>query len=392
MSQPSSTPVSKSLSFWEKNLLGVPLSEVPSLIPGFLFVVLLAWLSKWLGEFIGVDLLGFDKSPISPVMMALLLGLILGAILAIPKSFTPGFRFAVKKILRLGIILLGIRLTIFDVFKLGLIGIPIVVICILGALLITTTINKRLKLPERLGTLIAVGTSICGVSAILATGPAIDAEDKETAYAVAVITVFGIMATLFYPYLVNELFAGNAVSAGLFLGTAIHDTSQVVGSASVYADVFAQPLALDVATVTKLVRNVFMVLVIPFMAYYYGRRTNDQSPSADKKTNILKLLPLFILGFLALAVLRSLGDAGINLSASAFGIWNAESWGSLISTVKSWASNFLVIALAGVGLSTDFQSFKGLGIKPFIVGLGAALAVGVISYVAISLLGSYVTF
>ena len=392
MSQPSSTPVSKSLSFWEKNLLGVPLSEVPSLIPGFLFVVLLAWLSKWLGEFIGVDLLGFDKSPISPVMMALLLGLILGAILAIPKSFTPGFRFAVKKILRLGIILLGIRLTIFDVFKLGLIGIPIVVICILGALLITTTINKRLKLPERLGTLIAVGTSICGVSAILATGPAIDAEDKETAYAVAVITVFGIMATLFYPYLVNGLFAGNAVSAGLFLGTAIHDTSQVVGSASVYADVFAQPLALDVATVTKLVRNVFMVLVIPFMAYYYGRRTNDQSPSADKKTNILKLLPLFILGFLALAVLRSLGDAGINLSASAFGIWNAESWGSLISTVKSWASNFLVIALAGVGLSTDFQSFKGLGIKPFIVGLGAALAVGVISYVAISLLGSYVTF
>jgi len=349
-------------------------------------------LSKWLGEFIGVDLLGFDKSPISPVMVALLLGLILGAILAIPKSFTPGFRFAVKKILRLGIILLGIRLTIFDVFKLGLIGIPIVVICILGALLITTTINKRLKLPERLGTLIAVGTSICGVSAILATGPAIDAEDKETAYAVAVITVFGIMATLFYPYLVNELFAGNAVSAGLFLGTAIHDTSQVVGSASVYADVFAQPLALDVATVTKLVRNVFMVLVIPFMAYYYGRRTNDQSPSADKKTKFLKLLPLFILGFLALAVLRSLGDAGINLSASAFGIWNAESWGSLISTVKSWASNFLVIALAGVGLSTDFQSFKGLGIKPFIVGLGAALAVGVISYVAISLLGSYVTF
>ena len=392
MSQPSSTPVSKSLSFWEKNLLGVPLSEAPSLIPGFLFVVLLAWLSKWLGEFIGVDLLGFDKSPISPVMMALLLGLILGAILAIPKSFTPGFRFAVKKILRLGIILLGIRLTIFDVFKLGLIGIPIVVICILGALLITTTINKRLKLPERLGTLIAVGTSICGVSAILATGPAIDAEDKETAYAVAVITVFGIMATLFYPYLVNVLFAGNAVSAGLFLGTAIHDTSQVVGSASVYADVFAQPLALDVATVTKLVRNVFMVLVIPFMAYYYGRRTNDQSPSADKKTKFLKLLPLFILGFLALAVLRSLGDAGINLSASAFGIWNAESWGSLISTVKSWASNFLVIALAGVGLSTDFQSFKGLGIKPFIVGLGAALAVGVISYAAISLLGSYVTF
>ncbi|MFA9406729.1 MAG: YeiH family protein [Anaerolineales bacterium] len=392
MSQTNSTPASKSLSFWEKNLLGVPLSEVPGLIPGVIFAVLLAWLSKWLSEFIGVNLLGFNKSPVSPVMIALLLGLVLGAILTIPKAFTPGFRFAVKKLLRLGIILLGIRLTIFDVFRLGIIGIPIVVICILGALLITTTINKRLNLPERLGTLIAVGTSICGVSAILATGAAIDAEEKETAYAVAVITIFGLLATIFYPYLANELFAGNAVSVGLFLGTSVHDTSQVVGSASVYADVFGQPLALDVATVTKLVRNVFMALVIPFMAYYYGRKRNEQSPSADKKTNILKFLPLFILGFLALAVFRSLGDAGINLTGYAYGLWNAESWGSLISTVKSWASNFLIIALAGVGLSTNFKLFKGMGIKPFIVGLSAALAVGVISFIAISLLGRYVTF
>lgn len=392
MPNSSSDPPSNSLSAWEKNLLGIPFSEIPTLIPGVVIVVMLAWLSKWLGEFIGINLLGFDTSPISPVMMALLLGLILSAALSMPGAFTPGFRFAVKKILRLGIILLGIRLTLFDVFKLGALGIPIVVICILAALLITTTINKSLKLPDRLGTLIAVGTSICGVSAILATGPAIDAEEEETAYAVAVITVFGILATLLYPYLANQLFSGNAVSAGLFLGTSVHDTSQVIGSASVYADVFDQALALDVATVTKLVRNVFMGLVIPTMAYYYGRRTNEQNRSTERNTNILKLLPLFILGFLALAVIRSVGDAGINLGASAFGIWNAESWAALISTVKSWAANFLIIALAGVGLSTNFKSFKGLGIKPFIVGLTAALAVGAISVIAISLFGSSVTF
>ncbi|MEE9508192.1 MAG: putative sulfate exporter family transporter [Anaerolineales bacterium] len=383
---------SPKLSFWERNLFGMTISELPGLLPGLVVVVALAWSSIGLSKYLGVNLLGFEKSPISPVMLALLLGLIIGAIVSIPTTFTPGIRFSVKKILRFGIILLGIRLTIFDVFKLGAMGVPIVMICILGALFITTTISKRLQLPERLGTLIAVGTSICGVSAILATGPAIDADEKESAYAVAVITVFGLLATLFYPYIVNAVFAGDAVRAGLFLGTSVHDTSQVVGSASVYADVFGQSLALDVATVTKLVRNVFMALVIPFMAFYYGRRTSAQASGESKKTNILKLFPLFILGFLTFAALRSIGDASINLGNSAFGLWTENSWTSLISTVKTWAGNFLVVALAGVGLSTNFQSFKGLGFKPFFVGLISALAVGGVSFIAITLLGSYVSF
>ncbi len=383
---------SPKLSFWERNLFGMTISELPGLLPGLVVVVALAWSSIGLSKYLGVNLLGFEKSPISPVMLALLLGLIIGAIFSIPTTFTPGIRFSVKKILRFGIILLGIRLTIFDVFKLGAMGVPIVMICILGALFITTTISKRLQLPERLGTLIAVGTSICGVSAILATGPAIDADEKESAYAVAVITVFGLLATLFYPYIVNAVFAGDAVRAGLFLGTSVHDTSQVVGSASVYADVFGQSLALDVATVTKLVRNVFMALVIPFMAFYYGRRTSAQASGESKKTNILKLFPLFILGFLTFAALRSIGDASINLGNSAFGLWTENSWTSLISTVKTWAGNFLVVALAGVGLSTNFQSFKGLGFKPFFVGLVSALAVGGVSFIAITLLGSYVSF
>jgi len=185
----------RKLSPWEKNLLGVPVNDVPKLIPGLIGVSILAWFSIWLGKFVGETLLGFDKSPISPVMLAILLGLIISALMPLPAFLKPGLSFSVKKVLRLGIILLGIRLTIFDVFRLGLYGIPIVVICIIGALVITTQINKWLKLPQRLGALIAVGTSICGVSAIVATSPAIEAEEEETAYAVAVITIFGLLAT-----------------------------------------------------------------------------------------------------------------------------------------------------------------------------------------------------
>jgi uncharacterized integral membrane protein (TIGR00698 family) len=379
------------MSFWEKNLLGVTVDEVLQLPPGLLTAVLLAWLSVWLSNYVGVRLMGFEKTPISAVMMAILLGLIIGNTVPLPESLKPGFTFAVKKVLRVGIILLGIRLSIFDVFRLGALGVPIVLLCILGALFFTTRLNKWLKLPERLGALIAVGTSICGVSAIVATGPAINAKDEEVTYAVSVITIFGIIATLVYPYAANVIFTGDPVKAGLFLGTSIHDTSQVTGAALVFSDVFSLPRSLDVATVTKLVRNVFMVAVIPFMAFYYTRKIAGQG-EPEGKIGFAKLLPLFIIGFLACAALRSIGDVGISAGGNAFGLWDSVAWKSIYGFIKDWAVNFLVVALAGVGLSTRFRILKGLGIEPFVVGLGAALIVGVVSFVAISLLGTFVTF
>ena len=375
----------------ERNLFGVPAAQIPQLLPGLLVAGLVAWFSVWLSEYIGVTLLGFDKTPVSAVMLAILLGLVLGAVVPMPRVLQPGLGFTVKKVLRLGIILLGIRLTIFDVFRLGAYGVPIVLFCILGALLVATHINKWLKLPERLGALIAVGTSICGVSAIVATGPAIDAKDEEVAYAVAVITIFGLFATIVYPYLANGLFPDEALRAGLFLGTSVHDTSQVVGAAKAYADVFSAPDALDVATVTKLVRNVFMAIVIPFATLWYSRRAQGQGKSGGTEISFVKLLPLFVVGFLALAIIRSIGDAGINTGGTAFGLWDSAGWEDLHGSVKGWAENLMVVALAGVGLSTNFRAFKGLGIKPFLAGLGAALIVGIVSFVAISLLGSLVT-
>ena len=294
--------------------------------------------------------------------------------------------------LRLGIILLGIRLSIFQRTEIWRAGCAHCARVYFGRPHRHDPLNRWLGLPERLGALVAVGTSICGVSAIVATGPAIDADDEEIAYAVAVITIFGIFATLVYPYVAHKIFGGDAVKVGLFLGTAIHDTSQVTGAALVYADVFSLPRALDVATVTKLVRNVFMAAVIPFMAFYYARKVARQGESARQKTQFRKLFPLFIVGFIAFALLRSIGDAGINTGGSAFGIWDSTTWESIYGTVKDWAIICLVVALAAVGLSTKFGTLKRLGARPFIVGLGAALAVGVISFFAISLLGTFVTY
>jgi uncharacterized membrane protein YadS len=123
MSESSPT---RRISTWEKNLLGVKINELPQLIPGLFAVAILTWLSFWLSNLIGVRWMGFDKSPISPVLVAIILGMAIGTAIPLPKSLTPGLQFSIKKILRFGIILLGIRLTIFDVFKLGAFGVPIV--------------------------------------------------------------------------------------------------------------------------------------------------------------------------------------------------------------------------------------------------------------------------
>ena len=381
----------RQMSALEKNLFGTRIDQLHLLLPGLLMAALLAWVSISLCQWIGCTLMGFEKTPISAVTMAILLGLIINNAAPLPQLLRPGLTFAIKKVLRLGIIMLGIRLSFFDVLKLGITGVPIVLSCILGALLLTSFLSKWLKLPERLGTLIAVGTSICGVSAIVATGPAIDAEDKEVAYAVSVITIFGIFATFVYPYAAYAIFGGNPVTSGLFLGTAIHDTSQVTGAALVFADAFSLPRAVEVAMVTKLVRNVFMALVIPFMAFYYARRTSTSEGFEGKRTRIAKLLPLFVVGFLLVAAFRSIGDAGINAGGKALGLWDSAAWKGIHGFIKGWAVNLLVVALAGVGLNTSARILRGLGLKPFVVGLGAALAVGVISVLAISILGIFVT-
>jgi uncharacterized membrane protein YadS len=183
---------------------------------------------------------------------------------------------------------------------------------------------------------------------------------------------------------------------GLFLGASIHETAQVAASGMIYDQTFSPttyPTALDVATVTKLVRNVMMAIVIPIMAFIYTKRrggiTKTNSESGLKK--VFKLFPLFLLGFLLMAILRSIGDAGIHDSGLAFGLWNEEAWVTIHKGIKEWSGYILAAAMAGVGLSTSFKAIKGLGLKPFYVGLFAATMVGVAAVIMAFLLGKYIS-
>ena len=377
----------------ENFFFGCTLQELPSLIPGVLLVVALVALSIILTNLLN-SMLGFTGL-ISFILVVIILGIVLRNLIPVPAICIPGITFSVKKLLRLGIILMGIRLSIFDVLKIGAWGIPIVLVCILTGLVLTVYFSRLLRIPERLATLVAVGTGICGVSAIVATAPGIDAKDEEVSYAVANITVFGLIALVTYPLVMHWVFHANTTMIGLFLGTSIHETAQVAASGLIYDQTFnavTYPTALDVATVTKLVRNVMMALIIPAMTFLYSKRAEDIQPghtSGFKKA--VQLFPIFIIGFLVMAILRSLGDSGLRASGTAFGLWDRAYWAAIHSGIKEWSGYFLATAMAGVGLSTSFKTMKGLGIKPFYVGLFAAIMVGVVAFIMVFALGRFIT-
>ncbi|MDP2659571.1 MAG: putative sulfate exporter family transporter [Dehalococcoidia bacterium] len=380
----------KQLSIWEDMLLGVPFKKAATLLPGLALAAVLVEAAIFISDQVN-RLLGY-QSLVSYITMAIILGLVVRNVIHVPEAFQPGVGFCLRKVLRLGIIMMGIRLSILDAARIGAWGIPIVLVAITTGLVATTYFTRLIKLSERLGVLIAVGTSICGVSAIAATAPAIGAKDEEVAYAVANITVFGIAAMFIYPYVAHYLFSGNAVLAGLFEGTSIHDTSQVTGAGLIYDQVFGSgaPSAANVAVITKLVRNIFMALVIPLMAVIYARRLASQGKSGGKVAPIWSLFPYFVLGFIGLAAIRSLGDAGLSRGALALWLWDSEAWQAITSSIAGWATYVLAAAVAGIGLGTGFETIKGLGMKPLFVGLLSALAVGVSSLVTVMVLGRYV--
>ena len=336
------------------------------------------------------------SSPVSGVPVAIVLGLLirnlaLGSGRA-TATLAPGLKLATTTVLRLGIVLVGIRLSLFDVLKLGLAGLPVVLAAIATGLLFVTWFNRRLGLPPRLGTLIAAGTSICGVTAIVSTAPAIEADEREVAYAVANVVLFGLFGMLAYPYLAHALLT-RSETIGLFLGTAVHDTSQVVGAALTYKQLYADDVVLRAATVTKLTRNIFLAAVIPLLTWMHVRATHAQAGASRKTTSWKTFVPVFVLGFLAMAVVRTIGDATLGSSGLAFGLWDARRWGSLTNTIGDfWASRiFLGTAMAAVGLNTSFAVFKGVGLKPFAVGFAGALVVGTVGMTMAILFGRFVS-
>ena len=388
----SKTDLTRQPRFIENLLLGTTFDQIPKLVPGVVLASVVVLVAAALAELIN-SALGFDGL-VSFILVAIVLGMGIRNTIGLDDRFTLGVQFALKKLLRLGIILLGIRLSIPDVLEIGIYGIPIVVGAVATGLVVAIAATRRLGLSDRLGTLIAIGTGICGATAIVAAAPGLKAKEEEVAYAVANITIFGIAAMLLYPFLGNLIFSGDIVNTGLFLGTSIHETAQVAGAGLIYDQSFnitATPSAADIAVVAKLVRNVLMVLVIPGITYLYARNLAKEGEETGTGTRIRDMVPVFIVGFLFRAAIRSIGDAGIDGGNSAFGLWGADMWKDLTHWTRTWAEYTLATAMAAVGLGTSINQLRGLGFKPFLVGIAAAVSVGVVSVGLVSVFGPLIS-
>ncbi len=352
---------------------------IKQIFPGVVLALIFFLFSQGINNVLAIEIFGTPKSPISTVLIAILLGILMG------NAFTPrpgmmvGLDFTQQYILKLGIIFLGIRLSFEEFLKFGSIAIPLIIACIVGVLILIKLLIKKVPISSKMSYLIAIGTSVCGATAIVATAPVIKAKKTEVAYAIANITLFGVIAMIVYPYFAEWFFNEDNLKAGLFLGTSIHETSQVAAAGLIYDQQFNSPETLNVATVTKLIRNTFLVVMIPLFAFLYNR-----GEIKNEKYSILSIFPYFVLGFIGMIIVRNLGDQLFSIESS-----NHYIWVNLIEYLKILATTFLTMAMAAVGISINLNELKSMGYKPFIVGLIAAVTVGFISLIYIETLSKF---
>ncbi len=339
---------------------------------GLALALLVAVAAGYAATWVGESLLGFARSPISDIMMAIIIGMIIANVMTLPEGIRDGLRFCASTVLRLGIMLLGIRLSLLGAGRFTLVALPFVIAAIGIGLITVRFLGQRLGLSRQLSGLIAVGTSICGCTAIVATAPLIRAREAEVSYAIACITLFGLAAMFFYPYLAHWIFPHQPAMAGLFLGTSIHETAQVAGAGMMYEAQFMSPEALNIATVTKLVRNLCMIAVIPLVGFLYA---SEGQAANEKRASLWSMVPWFIIGFALMSALRTIGDFG----ERPFGILSPETWKASVGLLRSAAEHFLLIAMAAVGLTSMFAGLREIGPRPFLLGLLAAVLIGAVS-------------
>jgi uncharacterized integral membrane protein (TIGR00698 family) len=300
----------------------------------------------------------------------------------------PGIKFSVKKLLPLAIVLLGVRLNFADMRKLGLAGLALSFLETVVALGLLFVLSRWMKLPRKLGTLLGVGTAICGGTAIVAAAPVIEAEEKDVAISVATVTLLGLLGMFFLP-LIGHALDLTSKQFGMWAGLAIHQTPQVIAAGYSYSPSNAEysPVAGDTATIAKLARVCLLAPVVFILGFLHARSKTQGQSRTGRKINYLKLFPMFVLGFIGMALLKTLGlIPDITVHDSAFLGAGAHSY--YLGNAAEQVSKFCIcVSMAGVGLETKFSAMRQTGLKPFVASLIAVLVVAILVLALIKVLG-----
>ena len=322
-------------------------TKAHSVFPGLFLAGLIAALAFGLRHLPGVH-------QISPLILAILIGMAFHNLIGTPAIAKAGVAFSLKRILRTGIVLLGLQLTVQQVIAVGGLGVALIIATLLATFAFVTWLGRVLKVDAKLTQLIASGSSICGASAVIATNTVTRARDEDVAYAVACVTIFGSLSMILMPVIAG-LFNMGPQAYGLWTGASIHEVAQVVAAA--YA---RGQEAGEFGTIAKLTRVMMLAPVVLGLGFLAARKRLSAGGAANRAATPL---PWFVVGFVAMVALASTG-------------WVPEATAPYTTGITQF---LLAMALAAMGLETDMRKLAAAGIRPALLGAGAWVFISVFS-------------
>jgi uncharacterized integral membrane protein (TIGR00698 family) len=323
------------------------------LIPGILLLAVLGYA----GKFTEQSIAAYGKAHhltlpnIEYVLWAILYGLIISNTVGIPRIFRAGvatYEFWLKA----GIVLLGVRFLLGDIAKLGGVSLVCVAVELAVSIVLMTALGRAFKLTPKLTSLLAIGSSICGVSAIIAAKGAIDADDEDASYAIAAILALGAASLFIFP-LIGHAFGMSDHAYGLWVGLAVDNTAEATAAGALYSDAAGK-----LAVLAKTTRNATIGFVVLGYAIYWARKHQGHDV-ANKAQFLWQKFPKFILGFLAISALATAG------------VFNKTQVADL-ANLSRWA---FLLTFAGVGLQTNLREMSKQGFRPFVVGAVGEFAI-----------------
>lgn len=303
---------------------------------------------------IPATLLGKQIEVVGGPVFAILFGMVLA--LVFPKNrrepLAAGVTYTSKKILQYAVILLGFGMNLSQILSKGAQSLPTIVATISTSLVAAFVLCRVMNVPSKIATLVGVGSSICGGSAIAATAPVIDADDREIAQAISVIFLFNVIAALVFPTLGGMLGLTNE-GFGMFAGTAINDTSSVTAAASAWDSMHPGANVLESATVVKLTRTLAIIPITLVLACWQMHLARKAGGDAKSTFSLKRAFPMFVLFFVLASVITTV----LQLPAS------------VMAPIKELSKFFIVMAMAAIGFNTDIVELVKKGGKPIALGL-----------------------
>ncbi|QHN02168.1 putative sulfate exporter family transporter [Granulicella sp. WH15] len=347
---------------------------VLGLIPGIALLAVVGYAGKFIEQ--SITRYGKAHHQVLPnieyVLWAILIGVVIANTVGLPRIFRAGvatYEFWLKA----GIILLGARFILGDILHLSGISFVLIIIELALALTFMTYLGRGFKLAPKLVSLLAVGSSVCGVSAIIATQGAIEADEEDSSVAIAAILALGAISLVFFPLVGHALHMSDH-AYGLWTGLAVDNTAEATAAGALYSDAAGK-----FAVLAKTCRNATIGFVVLGYAFYWASK-GQAAEITNKGAFLWKKFPKFVLGFLFISLLATLGtlDPKVHASLIPFGFTRPQI--AALGNLSRWA---FLLTFAGVGLRTNLKDLLKQGVKPFVVGAVGEIAIAAITLVLV---------